>query len=272
MARFPWTAALVTLLGAASAAPATAALTVTLLTGAGRSVAGDGVGPNVTNVAPFASPPYASGPVTAVDGGGTSTTTYTFTNASWRIDFVHIRPGNPSGTYVWSDDFLPGPGVTFRVSEPVVVLVSGAYDVADTGAGDSVWYDVKLWGNGYTTLLHETYNQSAMTPNESFVVGEAGGDQQNYVIGNRVHVLVPGVTYALEWYAGIQDGRLDPGDNGASATGSYHIDFLPEPSSELMLAGGVAALGVLSRRRSQCAAASFPHTSSRRLSRPQPQR
>jgi hypothetical protein len=243
-------AAFVALIGTAGAVPA-AAVTVTLLTGAGRSIAGDGVGPDNSNVAPFGSPPYASGPVSAADGGASSTTTYTFTNSAWLIEFAHVRAGNPSGTYAWSDDYLPGPGVTFSVSEPVVVRVSGAYGVADTGAGDNAWYDVKLWGNGYVTLLHETYNLSVATPNESFVVGQAGGDSENFVTGDTVHVLVPGVTYALEWYAGIQDGHLDPGDTGATATGSYRIDFLPEPSSELALAAGLASLALLARRRAR---------------------
>jgi hypothetical protein len=251
MARFLRTTALLTLLGAAIAAPAAAELMVNLLTGAGRSLAGDGVGGDSTNVATFSPLPYASGPMTATDGGGSSTTDYTFTNAALFIAFTHSRPGNMSGVYAWSDDYFPGPGVTFQVSEPVVVLLSGTYEVDDTGAGDNIWYDVKLWGNGYTTLLHHTYNLSVMTPNESFAVGLPGGDSANSVTGGVVHVLVPGVTYAVEWYAGIQDGHLDLGDIGAVASGYYQVDFLPEPSSELMLAGGVAMLGALSRRRSR---------------------
>jgi hypothetical protein len=236
------------LLVSLSAAPA-AALTVTLLTGAGRSLAGNGVPPpDDAQVVAFASPPFAAGPITAMDGGGSSSTTYTFTNAALLFEFAHTRPGNPTGVYVWSDDFVPGSGVTFSVSEPVVALLSGAYQVADTGSGDNVWYDVRLYGNGFSTLLHETYNSSVATPNESFVVGQAGGDHENIVTGDTVHVLVPGVPYALDWYVGIQDGHLDPGDTGASATGSYRIDFLPEPSSPLMLVAGVATLVALARR------------------------
>ena len=248
MCRFLATALVVTWFGTATAVPA-AAVTVTLLTGAGRSLAGDGVAGSVQNVATFASPPYSSGPVTALDGGGSSTTEHTFTNAAWVIQFTHSRPGNPSGVYVWSDDYFPGPGVTFSVSEPVVVLLSGSYHVVDTGAGDNVWYDVRLYGNGFTTLLHQTYNFSIATPNESFVVGQAGGDQENIVVGETVHVLLPGVPYALEWYVGIQDGQLDPGDIGATATGSYRIDFLPEPSREISLWAGVAGLSAIARRR-----------------------
>jgi hypothetical protein len=247
--RFHRLALLAGLAGALCAAPAAAALTVTLLTGAGRSLAGDGVAGSVENVMPFASPPFASGPVSASDGGGTSTTSYTFTNAALLIEFTHIRPGNPSGVYVWSDDYFPGPGVTFNVSEPVVVLLSGAYQVADTGAGDNTWYNVRLSASGST--LHETYNTSDMTPNESFVVGQANGDHENVVTGGTVHVLVPGVPYALDWYAGIQDGHLDPGDVGASATGYYRVGFLPEPSSAWMLGTGVVALLALARRRAR---------------------
>jgi hypothetical protein len=248
MARFLATAFLVSLAGTTTAVPA-AAVTVTLLTGAGRSHAGDGVAPDNSNVVMFASPPYSSGPVTAIDGGGSSTTSYTFTNAAWLFEFTHTRPGNPTGAYVWSDDYFPGAGVTFSVSEPVVVLLSGSYDVVDTGAGDNVWYDVRLYGNGFTTLLHRTYNSSIMTPNESFVVGQAGGDRENNVTGETIHVLVPGVPYGLDWYVGIQDGHFDPGDIGATATGSYRIDFLPEPSREISLGAGLAALGAIARRR-----------------------
>jgi hypothetical protein len=249
MARLVSTAVLVALVGASSAAPATAA-TITLLTGAGRSGAGDGAGGLYdTNVVAFASPPFSSGPITATDAGASSTTTYTFTNAAWLIEFAHARPGNGSGTYVWSDDYYPGAGVTFSVSEPVVALLSGAYTVVDTGAGDNVTYDVKLWANGYSTLLHETYNYSAMTPNESFVLGQSGGDQYNSVTGGVDHVLVPGVTYALEWYVVISDGHRDPGDIGASATGFYRIDFLPEPPMAALLAAGCVGLAWIGRRR-----------------------
>jgi hypothetical protein len=251
MARLVSTAVHVALAGASIAAPATA-LTVTLLTGAGRSGAGDNAGrPYATNVVAFASPPFSSGPITATDAGASSTTTYTFTNATWLIEFVHARPGNTSLTWAWSDDYYPGAGVTFIVSEPVVAHLSGAYTVVDTGAGDNVRYDVKLWANGYSTLLHETYNYSAMTPNESFALGQSGGDSDNFVTGGVDHVLVPGVTYALEWYAFINDGHLDPGDIGATATGFYRIDFLPvpEPPIAALLAAGCVGLGRIGRRR-----------------------
>ena len=75
------------------------------------------------------------------------------------------------------------------------------------------------------------------------------GDQDNFLVGDPVQVLLPGVSYSLDWYAGIQDGHNDAGDDGASATGDVRVDFLPEPSSALLLGAGAAALTALSRSR-----------------------
>jgi hypothetical protein len=163
------------------------------------------------------------------------------------MDFSHTRTAN--GGYAYSDDGV-GSDFFFGVSAPVTVTILGAYAVTDTGSGDRVQLVAELWNNSANTLLHRTLLESRVSANESFVVGQSGGDFSNDVQGATTWLLAPGVQYYVNWLALIQDLRADAGDTGASASGYIEFAFVPEPSGALLLALGLAALGLSGRRRS----------------------
>jgi hypothetical protein len=244
--RFLRAALFAPLLLAASAPPASA-VTISVIQGRARSTAWDGVGNSAETSVVVGSPPFASGPVTAADGATVATTSVTVTNSYLQLDFTHSRTA-AGGSAISDDDAFPS--FLFSVSAPIYVTVSGFYTVTDTGAGDSVTFVAHIENNFTHEVLHQTNLWSRFTPNESFVVGQLGGDTNNSVTGATTHLLSPGVPYYLNWYAGIQDLRADAGDTGATAVGQIRFDFVPEPSSALLLGGGLAWLGAARGRRS----------------------
>jgi hypothetical protein len=241
--------ALVTAALLAAWSGAASALTVSILGGSGRNDARDLSAPvppfDAVTLQAFASPPFASGPVVAAVGASHATTAYTFTNEYFLLEFSLARSGNGTGGYARSQDFDT---FAFMLDEPVYATVSGMFDVSDTGAGDLVWFQALL--QHQLTSLHHTSVQSRTTPNESFVVGQAGGDFLNQIEGPTTNLLSAGVAYQVQWLAWLLDDRTDPGDTGATASGHIRIDFtpIPEPTTAALLAAGLAALG-WSRRR-----------------------
>jgi hypothetical protein len=218
------------------------ALTIAVPGGTGRSHARDGSVPaEQTVLQPFASPPFSSGPVSAVAGASFATTTYTFTNSALSIEFSLARTGGAPVGIALSDDFGT---FNFVLDQPAYATVSGGMDVTDTGLGDFVWFQALLELG--IAPLHFTSVRSRTTPNESFVVGQGGGDDLNEIVGPTTVLLAPNVAYEIEWLAWMVNDRVDAGDTGATATGYVRIDFveIPEPSTFFMLGAGLAALGI----------------------------
>jgi hypothetical protein len=256
MGRFVWTPSLLAaLLAAAWSAPALA-VTITVTSGGVRSYASDGPdgAPDQQTTIPLASPPASGGPAVATSGGSSATSSFTFTGSYLQIDFTHVRTA--SGGYAYSDDVAFG-DTYFGVSAPILATISGAYTVADTGGGDRVIFVANLFDDLNNVTLHATSLESRVTPNESFVVGQSGGDFNDGVLGATTHLLQPGIAYNLNWIALVQDLRADAGDTGATASGYIRIDFVPEPSTALLFAAGLAGLAQAraARRRWSCAAA-----------------
>ncbi len=224
------------------------ALTITVQGGTGMNDAGDDlVFPYAaTTFQALSSPPFSSGPVVAAIGSSSATTTYTFTHSDFLMEFSFARGGNANDGFARSQDFG---ALDFVLDAPAYATVSGAFDVTDTGAGDYVSFQALL--QLQLTPLHHTLVTSRTTPNESFVVGQPGGDDFNQIEGPTTNLLLAADTeYSVQWLAWLLDDREDPGDTGATATGYLRIDFveLPEPSSGFLLAAALAALG-MSRRR-----------------------
>lgn len=232
---------------AAAVSPAANALTINVLAGNGRSTVYQDYHPVVNQVVAFASPPFSSGPVTASDAGNVATTTFTFTNSLLLFEFDHERIGADirTNSTAASDEVNH---LVFQVSEAVTVVLSGSYSVLDTGSGDAVNYTVSLKGPGDVNL-HTTDLQSQFTLDESFTLGVNGGDTTDSVSGATTQLLMPGQNYTLDWVVYVQDRRSDIGDLGATGSGYFQLAFIPEPSTGLLLAYGLAMLSMRRRRR-----------------------
>ena len=68
--------------------------------------------------------------------------------------------------------------------------------------------------------------QSSSAPNESFVVGEHGGDTQDALLGSPSGVLLAGHTYRLASQFFIQANRTL--ESGATAVGDLHFNITPD--------------------------------------------
>jgi hypothetical protein len=233
------------------------ALTITVTGGLGSTEAGTASGLTDEVLTPLASPPFSSGPVTATLSGATATTTYTLTNSFVLLEFDHARAGGDgaaSRSFAKSEDTgVPGT-LDFITDVDVMATISGIYTVTDTGAGDAVNFQASVTNANFGTTLHNTFLCSRVTPNESFTIGVAGGDTCNTISGNTTFLLEAGVLYRVNWQAFVEDFRADAGDTGATATGFVRLDFVPEPSTGLMLGLGLLGLGFARRRRLQRAA------------------
>jgi hypothetical protein len=194
----------------------------------------------------FDSTIVSSGTVTAVDGASSSTETFAITDSSMLFEFTQVRTDRQYA-YVFNDL-----KVQVLLPEPVLVTLSGSYTVTDTGGGGIVRFETVLRLPGSFEPLHLTKLHSGSTVNESFTLGQIGGDLVDEVEGPLTHILYPGILYDLETFALID--RSDPSDTGSRASGHLRIDFepVPEPSTAILLAAGLIALAA--RRRSARAA------------------
>jgi len=141
--------------------------------------------------------PFASGPWTNVPGA-----TSPFTNSSFNISMNHSRPGgldSNSGT---------GGDIFFSVSAPTPYSASGTYTAVDPNPRH-VNLDALLLDLTTNQTLLNSHQRSIATPNESFTLGEMGGDTENTFTGSLTGNLVVGhqykFTYQGQTYANSSD-------------------------------------------------------------------
>jgi hypothetical protein len=174
-----------------------------------------------------------------VEGAAAAGATFDLSNAGFEIRFGLARPGG--GTFGRGESLAH---VYFSVDEEVAYAIDGSFGAIDPDGADAIFVVelIEIRGVASDTLFFSR-QESTHTPDQSFVVGGAGGDSVNELLGSAAGTLLPGREYQFFFHAllGAQQAPSQPG----TASGSARITFVPEPATGLLLAvGGL----VLARR------------------------
>ena len=188
---------------------------------------------------------------TATDGGASSKTTYDFAwddvggdGGSFNWDFDQERVG-AAGSSATSGAFLFD-GLRFTVTgQDMLYDLSGAYAMM---GGGTISGAVSL-RDTTTGFVFGWSQQSNSTLNESFVVGQGGGDATDFVDGSQSGTLVAGHTYELTYVFVINNSTLIA-DSGATADGNLQMNItpIPAPGAALLAALGLPMVGWAKRR------------------------
>lgn len=225
----------------AKAGPAAAVL-VTLNPGANSSyiqaLAEDQNGAASLETANPLALPYLNS-LSAVDGANSVDTTIVLSSSAFRISFQHTR-----GDLGFNSTAFSAGNLFFSVSSDVEVFVDGRY-IAEDEDGRTTYLSVLVNRVNSPVTRYESTQESRSTPNESFTVGGAGGDFRNRRSLQQRFTLFAGDEYSLQYAAYIQ-ASPSAATGPATANGLVKLTFIPEPSTALLLGGGLLALG---RRR-----------------------
>jgi PEP-CTERM motif-containing protein len=178
----------------------------------------------------------------ATNGDAHATSVFELSSDGFRIEFDVVNGGNPSTPFAYATGY-----VHFSTDTPVEYRISGRY-TAQGADGQQTRLGAGLtdFTGGGLIQLFSNDQFSNHTPDESFVVGERGGDQWNELRGSASGVLVPGRAYGF-WGMGSLDsyGATTP---PATATGFVEIVFVPVPEPETALLLALGLLGLRARR------------------------
>lgn len=181
--------------------------------------------------------PYSSSHAVSSDTAAASTS-YDFSNAGFAVqEIAHSRPRRASAS---------SQGVIFfSIDLDALYHISGSYGFVGLG-----WREIQIsaWLFDLTAgvELFQNSQQSGATANESFLLGEEGGDSFNSLSGSLVGELLAGHIYRFTYFTAI--GSSEAGDDNASAAGNIHLAVVPEPGSGTLLLVGLFAMGVFAPR------------------------
>jgi hypothetical protein len=206
------------------------------------SIAQDSSGDPVSTFegAPITELPSA-GEATAIQGESSATTSFSVSNDQFDFYFDHYREAGESGAAARSSVsvfFIPGEDVSYSFS--------GTYTAEDP-AGRPTFLDVDLIDFTASEGRFSSRQTSTSTPNESFALGQLGGDSVSQLFGSQTGILAAGHQYQLIILVGLAGG-IGPVPNPASGTGFVTLSFVPEPSVGLLLLGGLVTLAGIVRR------------------------
>lgn len=190
----------------------------------------------------------------ATQGGNSSTTAYDFEvvgDAGYiQSNFTDIRegqifPSNPT----WSSEVHNYGIIFFQVTDaPVYFNATGEFNLLGDG-----YIDFTSYLNGPTGSVYNYQATSTGIANESFTVGDAGGNENAISTGSLSGMLDVG-SYTFYYNPTIRAATVD---GGASATGFMRLEFgnapsapaVPEPSSFAAMGLGLIGLLAANRRR-----------------------
>jgi hypothetical protein len=132
---------------------------------------------------------------------GSAVTEYTLSNGGFEISFDQSR-GTPFGSagHSWGSIF-------FSVDDNVAYSASGSFTASDPD-GRRVSLLANLYDHTADEYLFFSSQDSDSTPDESFILGQSGGDYQNYSAGSLSGLLIAGHEYSFDHDASISTGGL----------------------------------------------------------------
>jgi hypothetical protein len=178
--------------------------------------------------------------VTATDGPVISTQAISYIEAGG-ITTLLTTFDQQRGGLARSQAIVSDYSMTFLVDANVSYSLSGAYSV--TSGPNVVWFSTVLQDANTAQVMLESTQLSYNTANETFVVGQAGGDEYNSMQGSPTGTLLAGHTYLLIYSAYTYAQFADA---GASAQGYVQLQIGGSPTSSVSDGGSmVAMLGIV---------------------------
>ena len=186
-----------------------------------------------------------SGTVVASIGQSSTTTGFDLSNAAFQITFEHAYPAGDPDDFNLAQSFIQ---LGFIPDADVNYVLEGAY--ATVQQTDSVFLFTTLQTDSIT--LFDNSQGSNHTPNESFTLGQTGGDVVNNLSGSLTGTLLAGHEYFLSVTAEIIQANVST-TPGATASGFVTLTFVPvpEPATALLLALGFAGAMLAARLRAK---------------------
>jgi hypothetical protein len=154
---------------------------------------------------------------------------------------------SPSFTIAWEyqGTAMSSPTLRFTVGADLAYELEGSFAAE---AASLVQFRGALRDHTTGVFLFQNEQLSLRTPDESFALGQAGGDTINTLAGSLQGVLLAGHEYSLAAIARVASPSLDD-VSGTHARGSLRLLFVPEPATAALVALGLVALAARQRPR-----------------------